>query len=342
MFKKRNLIFICLLILGVFLISGCWPIENPTYTVTYHGNGNTSGVVPTDANLYEQGALVTVLGQGNLVKSGYAFGGWNTAADGSGTSQAAGSTFNMGTANMMLYAQWTGWTPAYILTMAVNPTGGGTTNPAVGAHPGYVVNQVVSISATPATGYHFVNWSGAVTGSVNPTTVTMNAHKTVTANFELVIGASYGGGIVFYILQSGDPGYDANVQHGLIAATTDQSTGIQWFNGTYVQTGCTATYIGTGQFNTTTIVNVQGAGSYATKLCNDLTLNGYDDWFLPSKDELNELYLNRGVIGGFASSYYWSSSEDVAKYAWGQYFGSGGQDTYKTFNTFRVRAVRAF
>src|SRR5665648_1021061 len=71
------------------------------------------------------------------------------------------------------------------LTMAVNPSGGGTTSPAVGAHPGYAANQVVNITATPATGYHFVNWTGDVTGSVNPTTVTMDANKTVTANFDL-------------------------------------------------------------------------------------------------------------------------------------------------------------
>jgi hypothetical protein len=73
----------------------------------------------------------------------------------------------------------------YTLTMAVNPTAGGITNPAVGVHPGYTDNQVVNISATPVIGYHFVNWSVAVTGSVNPTTVTMNADKTVTANFDL-------------------------------------------------------------------------------------------------------------------------------------------------------------
>ena len=284
---------------------------------------------------------MTVLSKGNLVKTGYSFVGWNTAANGSGTSQAAGSTFNMGTTNVTLYAKWMA-NPTYTLTMAVNPTGGGTTNPTVGAHPGYAANQVVSITALPATDRNFVNWSGAVTGSVNPTTVTMNANKTVTANFELVIGDSYGGGIVAYILQSGDPGYDANVQHGLIAATADQSTGIQWYNGSNVVTGATGTAIGTGQANTTAIVTTQGAGSYAAQLCNDLTEGGYNDWFLPSKDELNKLYINKVAIGGFADHNYWSSSEGFALYAWVQNFYSGNQGYNNKYFTIRVRAVRAF
>jgi hypothetical protein len=47
----------------------------------------------------------------------------------------------------------------------------------------------------------------------------------------------------------------------------------------------------------------------AARKCDDLALNGYDDWFLPSKDELNQMYLQRSVIGGFHKC-YWSSSED--------------------------------
>lgn len=79
-----------------------------TYSVTYDGNGKTSGSVPTDANSpYANGATVTVLGNtGSLAKTGYTFTGWNTAADGSGTDYAAGETFSMGTANVTLYAQW--------------------------------------------------------------------------------------------------------------------------------------------------------------------------------------------------------------------------------------------
>ena len=158
----------------------------------------------------------------------------------------------------------------------------------------------------------------------------------------VIVGDSYGGGIVAYILVNGDTGYDPNVQHGLIAATADQSAGIQWDNGENKVTGATDTAIGTGQANTTAIVTIQGAGSYAAQLCNDLTVGGYNDWFLPSKDELDKLYINKVAIGGFAGGSYWSSSEYDAYNAWYQGFDDGSQGASAKDLTFRVRAVRAF
>ncbi|BAU29821.1 putative repeat protein (TIGR02543 family) [Aneurinibacillus soli] len=84
------------------------PTANPTYTVTYNGNGNSGGSAPTDSGSYAQGVTVSVYGNtGNLVKTGYTFAGWNTQADGNGTTYAAGTTFSMATANVTLYAKWT-------------------------------------------------------------------------------------------------------------------------------------------------------------------------------------------------------------------------------------------
>ncbi|BAU26313.1 putative repeat protein (TIGR02543 family) [Aneurinibacillus soli] len=81
---------------------------NPTFTVTYNGNGNSRGGVPSDNNKYEKGMKVTVLNNtGSLLKSGYTFSGWNTQADGKGTDYSPASTFNMGAANVTLFAKWT-------------------------------------------------------------------------------------------------------------------------------------------------------------------------------------------------------------------------------------------
>lgn len=77
-----------------------------TYTVTYDANGATSGTVPTDDSEYDEDATVTVLDNtGSLAKTDCTWGGWNTAADASGTDYAAGATFSI-TANTTLYAKW--------------------------------------------------------------------------------------------------------------------------------------------------------------------------------------------------------------------------------------------
>ncbi|MGA7740426.1 MAG: InlB B-repeat-containing protein, partial [Polyangia bacterium] len=79
------------------------------YAVTYDGNGATTGSVPIDSNSYGTGQTVTVLGNtGDLVYTGYTFVGWQTKADGSGTTYAQGQTFPMGAANVTLYALWAG------------------------------------------------------------------------------------------------------------------------------------------------------------------------------------------------------------------------------------------
>jgi hypothetical protein len=71
-------------------------------------------------------------------------------------------------------------------------------------------------------------------------------------------------------------------------------------------------------------------------------LNGHSDWFLPSKDELSQMYLQKGVIGGFASYSYWSSSEINYWAAWIKNFGGGVQDYGIKGYTYNVRAIRSF
>jgi hypothetical protein len=163
------------------------------------------------------------------------------------------------------------------------------------------------------------------------------------SNAILRVGDEYQGGKIAYILVSGDPGYDANVQHGLIATAADISTVAQWgCQGTGIS-GAGGTAIGTGNQNTIDIMAGCATAGIAAKLCGDLVQGGYSDWYLPSKDELNKLQINRSAIGGFASVGYWSSTEYDDNGAWYQSFGSGTQDVYdKNVTAFYVRAIRAF
>lgn len=147
------------------------------------------------------------------------------------------------------------------------------------------------------------------------------------------IGQSYGGGIIFYL--------DNTQEHGLIAAANDLPSS-EWGSSNFA-TNANGIAIGTGQSNTATITAAQGAGSYAAKICDDLILNGYSDWYLPSRDELNELYIQKSQIGGFATAHYWSSTETDAQRVWGQLFTNGSQTCcFAKSNQLAVRPIRAF
>lgn len=150
------------------------------------------------------------------------------------------------------------------------------------------------------------------------------------------IGMSYGGGVIFYI--------DSTGQHGLIAATDDQGTGVQWWNGFYSTTNAFGKTVGTGSRNTKRIISSQGSGSYAAELCRQYRGGGFKDWYLPSLKELDQLYKKQNKVGNFSATNYWSSTEVKGDntLAMDEEFGGGFQFNDDKGTSFNVRAIRAF
>jgi hypothetical protein len=147
------------------------------------------------------------------------------------------------------------------------------------------------------------------------------------------------GGIVFY-----DKGNSNDGWRFLEAAPTNREFTAIW-GSTSENIAGTLTAIGTGRNNTNLIVDSQGGASVtgtAAQRCAALNINGFSDWFLPSRDELNLMYQNRSRIGGFQNAWYWSSSQSNTSNALYQHFSNGNQSNYYKSSAGSVRAVRAF
>jgi len=168
------------------------------------------------------------------------------------------------------------------------------------------------------------------------------------------IGDLAQGGIVFWVDETGE--------HGLVSSMTDlESTAgdssHQW-SAVFENTASTGDGIGAGAMNTLLIVSAQrGDTDSAARLCADLEEEGYGDWYLPSKEELNLMWENLADsdgdgtntgpsdpnnIGGFAASFYWSSSEFDDLNGWVQRFDNVVQFNDDKNGDNHVRAIRAF
>jgi hypothetical protein len=365
--------------------------------VTYDGNTNGSGAAPSDSTAYASGATVTVAGNtGSLTKAGYAFGGWctmqpaagATCVSVSGTSQVAASTFSI-TANTTLYAVWT--TATYAVSYDGNVSDGGSV-PASQTKTHAVDLTLASNSGSlTKSGYTFGGWcstqpaAGAACGGTSyaaGATYSANAEATFYAVWTgptcaqggaCVVGdTGPGGGVVFYVHASGTFACGptgASTCTYLEAAPTsgtnawNDTTTYQWSGVLNTAIGSAAQYteVGTGYQNTEAIV----AQSSTTGKAGTITRayrgpNNLTDWYLPSKDELNELckYARQQTTGdtsvacastgslrtGFIANDYWSSSEWTvgSNTARRQSLSTGSQSSIGKERLYRVRPVRAF
>jgi len=197
------------------------------------------------------------------------------------------------------------------------------------------------------TSYRFTSWNSKADGSgadqAEGSTFTMGASPvTLYAQWipYVLLDTGPAGGYIFY-----DKGYYSSGWRYFEAAPSDQSTSAEWGCWGVLISGADGTAVGTGEQNTIDIEAGCTTFGTAADRCANLVLGGYSDWFLPSKDELNQMYLNLKVfgVGDFADDpWYWSSSEYSAYYAWFQLFSSGYQSNLGKGGTGRVRAVRAF
>jgi len=188
---------------------------------------------------------------------------------------------------------------------------------------------------------------------------TYNFGTTVTPNWVTIsssghyIGELYGGGVVFWVDKSG--------KHGLVCSLIDLSTGTRWSNITTVAVGVSAQNEWNGYDNSNSIVLQSGHISSSAQRCldyvnDDYNTGVYDDWFLPSRAEINYLWQNLFEINKvleldgdaattppLSNEFYWTSTEANANSAWAYSFFRGfSQISSKNIPTFSVRAIRAF
>jgi len=173
----------------------------------------------------------------------------------------------------------------------------------------------------------------------------------------LEIGALAHGGIVFYIDETGEHGLVSALEDLTDGATDPYGSGFNGYEwGCYGESvnGADGQAIGTGYQNTMDIVNqecaTQNGGVTAAQAALDAEINGYSDWYLPSKDELLEMYNtignggSEGNIGDFVDDGwpYWSSSEYGNNFAWYVFFLDGLASSFGKYGANSVRVIRAF
>ncbi|NLV85099.1 MAG: hypothetical protein GXY60_11075 [Spirochaetales bacterium] len=329
-----------------------------SYTVTFDSQG---GSVPDPLN------QVVVYGQtyGQLPsasRAGYTFGGWWT--DEAGAEVQILSTTAVSVAeDHTLYAKWTADTYTVTFDGQCGTVPDSTTM-------SVTYDQQYGQLPVPTRDHHsFLGWYTGVNGTgthvLDSTTVSITINQTLYAAWELNPYVGPAGGCVFY-----DKGFELDGWRYLEAApagwcgTIEDSTyffgysRITWDSRNLL--AGTETAVGSGKPNTDTLVAALGnapyvqsegnltATNYAAKICSNYSIQVdevvYDDWFLPSKDELDLMYRNLYLndLGGLSLGPYWSSSEQDSENTWIQIFFNGSQSGNQRSSYLKIRPVRMF
>jgi len=382
--KKKNRIGIHSLIVIVFVLilsNGCEKDndKNKTITVPVLSTSSLSNITLISANC---GGNITSDGGSSVIGRGVC---WNTSAnptiannktsdsDGTGvfTSIITGLTA-VNTYYVRAYATnyvGTGYGDELVFIVAALPTvttsnftnvkgssaeaGGSVTSD--GGSNVYTMGLCWSSNPNPTISNSFTtSFSTAMTGLSPNTMYYYKAYATnkagtgygnqISFNSGYPMGSTHEGGLVFY--------NDGNA-HGLVCAPSDQVIKTAKWGCEGSTIGGTSAAVNTGSANTNAIVAGCSAAGKAARVCYDLVVNSYSDWYLPSTGELNLMYVNlhtqgMGGFPGFSTDYnpdYWSSTEKDKDYAWGFDFLSGSPASdYKESSLFffNVRAVRSF
>jgi uncharacterized repeat protein (TIGR02543 family) len=331
-----------------------------TYTIAFDSQWGINLNPASKTVLYGEvyGDLATA------VQAGHTLEGWWTGTGGTGTMVTPLTTVTT-TSNQTLYAKWTPNT----YTITFDTQGGNVASPTtMKVTYGMTYGELASVTRE---GYTFAGWWTGIGGTGTELTdeakVKIVSDRTLFAKWKINVYTGPAGGLVFY-----DKGSYSDGWRYLEAAPSGWYNGgsdplMQWgVYGYTVKPSAKATAVGTGEANTASIVSyhdelwtlypdkgdyytnptdyyADNDGTVAAKVCSEYSvINGettYDDWFLPSKDELALMYDN---LGGFSSSFYWSSTEVIDSYASTQNFFFGFKLFDAKYSENRVRPVRAF
>ena len=324
------------------------------------------------------GALATT------IKVGHTLGGWTTEPEGKGSLVDADSIVSL-TSNHTLYAKWIPNTQ----TITFDSQGGSDSDPQTKTVTyGQPYGELPNVTLDGHTfGGWWTGEEGTGTQITEATVFTYTIDRTLYAKWIFDVFTGPGGGLVFYenpnwetdgwrYLEAAPFGwYDGETDSdGIRTWRKDDDPRFQWGaeGYDYIIFPSTETGIGTGASNTANIVNYHDTlwtwnpdkgdfyanpreyhsdndGTVAAKVCADYRGGGYDDWFLPSRDELNMMYKNlwKNNLGGFSWNWYWSSSSGrnsgYNNAEWFISFHDGSSaSTLPSTSWISIRPIRAF